>query len=254
MWNHTGSDGGAAGCEGSGCHAFSSSTSVLMSMEITYTDGTPITNNIYIPGRLYTIRLKGTYPGTGYPVFGFQFSGSGVNDGNFVTGPGIHSQVIAPFQLLQHQYPLTTTGTNNRMAEVSFLWQAPPAGSGVVSFYGVVLMGNNDTSPQGDIANTIVRTVYEATTSVEETAGQSPIFLYPNPVEDRLYLTIDNTRESIYTVQVTTLNGISMVKSTLKTTSGTLPWSLSVAGWPSGMYMLELVSGTSRTVMPFIKH
>lgn len=252
MWNYTGSDGGTPGCEGSGCHTSSTTNNVAVSMDITYTDGTPMQNNIYIPGSNYRITLKGYASGGVYPVFGFQFSAAGNNDGSFVTPTGVHSFVISPHQIIQHEYPWSTTGSSN-YGEVSFYWKAPPAGSGPVSFYAVFMLANNNQSPLGDVANSIVRTVNEPPTSISDMTNAISVVAFPNPVKSKLGLSIETTHLATWQAAIYNFSGQKLLESSLKLGQGKSTQEIQTTHLQSGMYFLHLSDGQSKKVIPFVK-
>lgn len=250
MWNHTGSDGGVAGCEGGGCHAFSTTANVAVYLDIAYLDGTLIGSDIYVPEETYRMTLRGYTSGGIYPVAGFQFSGSGLNDGNFVTTSGITSQVIPPYQILQHEYPLPATGNQ---ASVSFYWQAPPAGSGEVKFYGVMMLANNDQTPHGDVAYSLVRSVREAPTAVRDITKEIRFQLYPMPVSAVLHIEAETDRpEGVFTLQVYDLSGKNIFVSEANSREGRIKTSLSVDGWAAGMYLLQISGHGERGTVPFM--
>jgi hypothetical protein len=83
-----------------------------------------------------------------------------------------------------------------------------------------------------------------ANTSLAEkvaTVQGKPLSFYPNPVQERFALQVDNERSGTYTVQVMTINGRIVKSFQLNKTSGRSVSDINVGGLARGTYLLRVV-------------
>ena len=155
--------GNAVGCfsGGSGCHATTPTSAIAVSIEL---DSAGIATTRYVPNMVYTVKIKGVNNGsTSQPTFGFQLTcikdtlatATPINAGSWITGnlPTYTHYMAAGASYLaniieQSSPTAATTGNGGNGSTYTRLinWQAPAAGTGLVSFWGIINAVNNNGS------------------------------------------------------------------------------------------------------------
>ena len=163
--------GNPTGCMGSSCHASSATSSIGVTVEL---DSAGIAVTSYVPGMVYSVKISGINNGTSsLPMFGFQIgciqgssaTAAAVNAGTWATtGLPTNTQYSAALpgsydvNLIEQSNRIsatTGTGGNGTTYVDSFSWTAPIAGTGTISFWGVLnAVNNNNTNDAGDLWNT----------------------------------------------------------------------------------------------------
>lgn len=228
--SQTGAPGDGSNC--SACHSGAPSTAAGL-----------ITSNIpasgYIPGTTYTITANITEAGIN--KFGFEISPqntSGNLKGTMIVTNTAETQLISSGKYITHKSG-GTAGSSTRTW--SFKWVAPAAGSGAVTFYGAFVLANSNSNASGDqvklssmaVAENLMTTVAETITNAEEWS------VYPNPVNDRLFLKNVNGNYKITNISIFDVNGKLikvMVDDELQT------GCLDVSDLESGAYVLYITS------------
>src|ERR1019366_7481626 len=162
--------GNSAGCSGgNGCHSPSATTAITVALEL---DSAGVATTHYKGGVTYTIKLTGTNTSTtSLPKFGFEVGSvkgstsvvTPVNAGTFATPYPANTHYAAPNQYMvvgvveQSATLAATTGTGGSGTKYveSFTWTAPVAGTGTISFWGVInAVNGNGSSDSGEHWNT----------------------------------------------------------------------------------------------------
>ena len=163
--------GNVTGCKGSGCHSSSATLNIGVTIEL---DSAGIATNRYVPGMSYTVKITGVNNGTTtLPNFGFQLGcikdtlaqATPVNAGTWLTASlpastryAAASAVSYVLNLIEQSASIAaTTGSGGTGTTYSktFNWQAPAAGTGYISFWGIInAVNGNGGSDGSDLWNT----------------------------------------------------------------------------------------------------
>jgi len=149
--NRTGSQGGAANCNGGGCHG-PNVTTTIVSLIVTDAAGAAVTS--YVPGTIYNVTLHGHNTASAVCTkFGFQVSAtlsSLEQAGSFTALSGSNTRAVSlsGLQIIEHKNPLSDSADNYSVAH--FTWTAPAAGSGSVTFYSIINAVGGDGDDEGD--------------------------------------------------------------------------------------------------------
>lgn len=271
-YNATGSETGLGninGCKASGCHGTTATPGITLALEL---DSNGVPQTYYMPGGVYTIKVKGTNTTTTtYPKFGFQVScikGSSavstpVNAGTMQsTGLPTNVRFTAPTvnfvcSLVEHSNPMPATtlgGGTGGTYVTSFNWIAPVAGTGTVSIWAALLASNDNTLETGDVWNTTKIIINEGIGTLGTHAPQAEISLkaYPNPVTDHVTLQVVNGAAGDYNVNVLDMMGRS-VASKIITVNGTSETNISTGNWAPGTYHVVVTKDGSQKVITVVK-
>ncbi len=161
-----------AGCYsgGNGCHSTSAHATIAVSIEL---DSAGIATTRYVPGMAYTVTIKGINNGTTtQKAFGFQMGciqdtisqASPVNEGTWITAnlpvsthymAASTSYAVNLVEQSASTFSTTGTGGNGTTYVKTFSWIAPAAGTGYISFWGVLNAVNADgNASSADLWNT----------------------------------------------------------------------------------------------------
>lgn len=249
--NCTGSNGSTGTCSSVNCHFSSGINDLNLSIIVSdASNGNVVTS--YVPDEYYKITLKGTHGAGGvFAAYGLQFTTGQAVDGAFTLfGNSLKSQVIAPYQYIEHRAPIAPV---NNGCEVYFQWKAPPAGTGDITFYCTMLAANGDHFVNGDIDKNTSLTLLEGATSVADIDAITNIALYPNPAKDNMTLMMETTVYGDYSYSIYNLSGQKMLSKTGNIQMGKTNESFDVASLNAGMYIMEISKDGHSKVLPFMK-
>jgi hypothetical protein len=269
-WDCSGGESGftsPTGCNsGGGCHASSATAGIRVVLELD-SAGIPVTG--YWPGQAYTVKLTGTNTtASALPGFGFQVTATaGTTElatpttvgtwgtapaSTHVAAPSAGNYVLSVFEQGSVLSPASGTGATGSIYRDSISWTAPVAGTGSISLWAALnAVNNNGGADAGDLWNVAhivitedtVATTNTGVATVSQTDGLS---VYPNPVNDILYLQWINTQSGTYTVSV--YNTVGQLMQTLAN-----PHSISTTDWPSGVYLLNIQKDGANQVFRILK-
>jgi len=249
--------GNPVGCA-AGCHTLGTTTTVAIELD---SMGTPTTH--YKGGLMYTVKITGTNTSTtSLPKFGFQLgsikgsvsSVTPINAGTWTapypTGTAYRAPSAGNFVvgLVEQTSSLTaTTGTGGAGTTYvkTFNWTAPAAGTGTVSFWGVVNAVNADASNSGDKYNTNHKVINEWPLSIGiaelSSAGNFNFSLFPNPATSQINLTYHLEKQSAVVVSIHDLAG----KQLLELKNGTMEageqnFTANISNLIKGIYFITL--------------
>jgi hypothetical protein len=254
--NRSGSNGSPS-CAASNCHGPESSS---LALTLTLTDDATsmaVTNGKYIPGHTYTVSLLGVYSGTAtYTHLGFQ--ASVVNATNATSGTlGTAVPNTATFNttgninVIEHTTPLAKTGSQFL---TSFKWTAPVAGNGDARIYARMLANNDNGDATDDTPNSIMSTFNEtlATTAIHDVSKENQFSVYPNPAQDNINIKLNQLTAGKYNVNVTTIDGKSIMHSKADLSGGTM--NLNISSLSKGVYLLNVQNETGNQTVRFVKN
>jgi hypothetical protein len=224
---NTGSPADKQTCAHSGCHSGSASTvsTGILSSSV------PTVG--YKPGATYNVMVSQT--GTGRK--GFQVSPqttAGLLQGSLIAGSG--SKIVST------KYITHNASNSSNPCTWNFKWVAPAAGTGDVTFYGVVVLGTTSTKK-----TTLL--VHEAST-VQGVSNEAnaKISLYPNPAIDQ--------------IQIKLADHLTTGKAMIFDENGELiqtenfdsnEFSMDVQSIPAGNYYLRVTDGQHQYFNHFVK-
>ncbi len=278
QYNCTGAEtglGNLAACGGpSGCHTGSLTPGLTLALEL---DSAGSATTHYKGGMTYTVKITGTNTtATTLPVFGFQVTcikgttsvTTPVNAGTFVsTGlPGNlqYTPAMATFfacNLLEHKFPIPATtggGATGSTYVQSFQWTAPAAGTGTVSFWGIMNAAIGDTahSSSSDISNStkINITEWPSTTAIAaELLRSISLSAFPNPMINTLNLKLDNTLPGSYSVQVFDITGRMVTTENIMVIGTNHVSTINTANWLPGAYHVIVEKDGVRKTLQVVK-
>lgn len=265
LTNATGSNGGAVGCGGGGCHSSGPSSTVTSTTIIVDSAGTPVTT--YRPGVTYRVSLAaGTAATSGLTKFGFQLSSSkaasAVQAGTWVASTVPVSSTISnmgAFSVVRHTAPKDDSVILAGAAfvyPVSLNWTAPAAGTGDVKFFGVINAVNGDGSAgPSDLWNSANTTITEFIdhTAVNDVTTKVAINAFPNPVTSSFTLQLSNAKAGTYNVQVLDMTGKVVVKQSLEVSGSTSASTINLSTFAAGRYHVIVEKDGVRTVKAVVK-
>lgn len=263
--NRTGSAGTTAGCYNSagGCHGMNNAATTL-SIGL-FTGNTPVT--AYVPGQTYRVVLAAVNT-SGRPKFGFQVScvkttATSQQAGSLSASASQNITVqtnVSPgnLQLVEHNTPHTGTaiaGTANVGDTVSFNWTAPGAGTGKVTFYGVLNAVNaNNGADVNDQPNVDTLQVDE---SLSQSVGRKRSFIsvktFPNPATNILNVDLSETGIGIYHFEIFDFGGRKVATKNVTTSGPTKIYPLQIGMLPKGCYVLVVSKDGILEAVPFRK-
>jgi hypothetical protein len=213
-----------------------------------------ITSNIpvtgYIPGQTYSVTA--TISDATSVKFGFEISPQRTNGA--LTGTMILTETTRTKfvfgtgnKYITHQ----TAGTSapGHTATWTFNWTAPAAGTGSFTFYGAFNISNSNGFASGDrVVLSTLPITEDITAGMETLANGGSFTAYPNPVSDKLVVTLQNQKQNT-SVQLCDITG-SIVKSIAV---GELFNELNLSDLRSGVYFLHLTSGDAQFTKRIVK-
>ena len=279
-WDCTGGEtglGNAAGCaSGGGCHSTSATAGIVVSLELD-SAGVPVTG--YKAGLTYKVTIRGVNTtSSSLPRFGFQvaaFKGSTaqttpVNAGTFQsTGlpASVHYQTpVNPTytvaNIVEHSNTIIAdsgTGGTGTLYKESFNWVAPAAGTGTVSFWGIINAVNfNGSADGGDLWNTQTLIVSEDTATVvvngvSQLEGNMELNVYPNPATDHLQVELSNAITGTYELSVFDAAGREIAKQNEQVSAISSTVEVNTSNWSSGIYFVKLSKDGVQKVVKIVK-
>lgn len=235
------------------CHA---GNLITASLDITVFDSSlaPVTQ--YVPGQLYTARVKINATGTNLKGYGFQMIAlrdmgntdldgfSDINPNNYKIATITNGRTYAE---------------HDNVSDSSYFdvrWTAPPAGTGPITFYAAgngVNKDNNSGSKDGSAANMLH--LQEDTSGVSASGtllfGKIALSISPNPLtgDIPLLLTFSALKAVPYQIMVRDFSGNLVWNDTRRFSAGKVSLALPSGSWPSGIYNISLsASGVRQNV------
>ncbi len=215
----------------------------------------------YIPGKTYTISISVSKPGmrrAGFQCIALQDDNDKISPGLFTLTDESRTQLLdknAPHSggcfeedrvWIEHTYA-GNSSNDSGISRWSYHWKAPANGVGSITFYLAALEANNDLTESGDHVYTLKKTITGLPVGIREVEAKEVFNIYPTPVTDELYLTLNNTipkELKLYTatgklIRVWYPDGMQIQQQTIK---------LSTADIPSGIYLLSVTTGSATSV------
>lgn len=247
--NRTGGPGSSGNtCVASGCHsAAAGNTHVTVTLKDEVT-GDEITDGKYIPLRTYNVEVMVHNNNTSH--FGFQAEVLDANDNNIGAinaGPGQRTGTAGGKKIVEHNAPISGMVT-------TFKWTSPAAGGGTATFYVMGNAVNNDGLSTGDEPSApFSESFTENNTSVASVDKNIDILAYPNPVTDRLKLTLDNATKGNYIINAYSINGTKLYEDKVQINGTKYETSLQTDKWSTGIYYVQIIKDGLKHVITVVK-
>jgi hypothetical protein len=241
-----GSNGTCSACHGGG--AGTTTAAIALKEKATGTAA----NGVYKPGMVYTVTISGNNSNLAF--FGFQVTAvkGTAQAGTFSNmGPDKHIANISGLQLVEHSTSLAKT---NGQYEASFDWTAPAAGTGTVTFNGIINGVNKDNNTGGDRASSIVslNLTEQSATGIAEATYWKRLKVFPQPAVHTLHISNEGIREGDYILTVYDLNGKALWQSKYRTQNNRMLTEVPLQQLAAGTYFLN-IKGESQVTRMFIK-
>lgn len=206
-----------------------------------------ITTNIpssgYVPGTTYTITANVTY--SGKTRFGFEVTpqnSAGTQKGAIIITDAINTKIVNTKYVTHTSAGNTGSGSRSW----SFNWTAPATGSGTVTFYGVLLVGNNNNSDTGDLTYKTTYSVAEAVASgVNELEANTNALTVIN-LSNALHISYNAQSAAPSNVELYNLNGTLVGSSSFdKQNAGKVVLNFDLnQNLSTGIYIVKVQQGT----------
>lgn len=251
--NRTGVIAGQNNCSSGGCHSGGNFTNAGLSVSLVGSSGPTTT---WKPDSVYTVAIAGI---TTAPKYGFQLTSAWNNEGTNVpagifsgASAGTHVTPLGGYSIFEHGEALTPSTAGAIIQTAT--WTAPSASTvDTVDFYLTVNNVNDNNGTPGDNSNNIKMSFGKNTTSVATLNADIKIAAYPNPVTDKLNITLDNAGNGIYTIRVFDAMGKTVVNQ-MANVKGSYSTSINTASWANGMYHVQLQKDGAQRTIAVMKH
>ncbi|MBL7713385.1 MAG: T9SS type A sorting domain-containing protein [Chitinophagaceae bacterium] len=243
--NRTGAAGSTANCSTGGCHsASSSSTTAVIEMADPASPSVKVTK--YIPGKTYLMTIRGIST-PAKPKFGFQVAATKSDNSNAgtltATAASTGTHAISGINIIEHRAALAASPSAGNYT-VNFNWTAPVAGSGTITFYGIINAVDGTGTTANDLPSNGTTAAFseDLTSSVGTIGTVMATNVYPNPCTDMLHIEARGNMR----VSVSDLGGRQLINTTAQK-------DIDVSGLQPGSYIIRLDNGTEQQVSMFIK-
>ena len=231
-------------CAKSGCH---SGSAIVNDSKFTITlDGQPLAGFSYVPGTTYAMNVVVDNGGTS-PIYGFQLCA--LKAGNATAGTlavtNISNTKVSTLSGIQYMGHNAANANNNW----TFNWTAPAAGTGNVTFYYSGVSGNGNNSDSGDMIYKSSATISELVSAVNEWNNVQQLQVYPNPVQDRLYVSWEQVETEDLRIHILSAEGKVCLSEKVQGAQA----AISVAGLSTGIYFLQMTNGKDSRIQKWVK-
>ncbi len=216
---------GESGLNCSACHTGSSTFNPQTEFELK--DASETITDRYVPGQVYRLQLR--VKGINSPkTFGFQMV-SLADNGNTDMGKwSLFGEKVKQINLLNRKYLVQSSPKADGRFEVS--WTAPTTDIGPISFYYSGLASNLNGNNSGDATISGKTTISPMSTSSENPAF-SEIKLYPNPVQERLYVKgISQAVLTMYNMRMEKVGHFAVDDESV----------IDISTYPAGIYFIQV--------------
>jgi hypothetical protein len=235
---------GEATCAQAGCHngGIVRRRDSLATFDFFY-----LNNGRYKPNEEITISFRLSKPNA--ILLGFQacsLDSLGRNAGTFaaqeqstqtITGPGPNGQRT----YIEHT--LVGSAANSGRRTWNVLWTAPAPGTGTVTFYAALVVGNTNFQPDGgDSVYVSTFTAPEGPVTSNEVTKSSELKMshFPNPATDKLTLAFEAPKSETYKLTLLNTAGTVVLQSSFAVTQGIQTKEVNLGQLSAGTYMMHL--------------
>lgn len=251
--NRTGTLGAGTATCASGCHTGGSYTNGTPNFALL--DGANIVTS-WEPGHTYSVAVNGT---SSAPKYGYQLTAAWYNGSTYlpqgtftaVTTTNSHVASLGGYSILEHSMAITVAGNNYMIAGS---WTAPASVSTVdtISFHFTINNVDGTGNQTGDNSNNYVFKYFKNTTSVKELSAKIKLNAYPNPMTDKLNISMEGADKGQYTINVFDVAG-KVVSTQDVNINGSYNTTINTSAWASGMYHVQVKQGAAQKVIAVMK-
>ncbi|MEM1318765.1 MAG: choice-of-anchor V domain-containing protein [Bacteroidota bacterium] len=241
------------------CHGadVNSLISVDLAIEVKDGEGNSIATSGYVPGETYDVTVTITAT-SGVPAgYGFQIvalaaelNQNGDQAGSWAN-PATNVQIATAANTGRSYAEHNGLSTSN---EFNFQWVAPAGGTGTVTLYscGNGVNDNQSTTGDGAACGTLVLSE-DTSSSISELEQQVDLTLFPNPVQDQLFLNINSQISGNYQLNIVDQRGRMLHAESLRLRSGESRFEVNIPPLHSGYYFLQVKGEKGSLSRPMIK-
>lgn len=240
--------GGNKTCSKSGCHA--GATDIILSGIIS----SNIPGAGYTGGNTYTITAN--FVRAGHTRYGFEATAQNASGVKLGTLANLSSNTQLVFGTAGKYISHTNTGVTGSGSKTwNFLWTAPAAGLGPVTFYGAFNATNANGNSIGDSVFKSTLVVTEAPASVNDNyTNNFSLSTFPNPTQDNLNIQFTLTNSAPVQIDLFDIKGNNIGNLLSETeNTGEVSKRFNVSSYPQGIYFLRLNVEGDYTFHKFIK-
>ncbi len=251
--NRTGSPGSVGTCGSATCHGAQSATTTGQFFTIVDVTQPSVPVSKYIGGHAYTVTIVGNGPNNNFGFQAVTLNSSNNQVGTVVATDGkTHAGPSPNTSLIEHNQPI---GKVNNAYSVSYTWNAPAAGTGTVTFYGIINSVNNvPGNDAGDIPSlTFNKALQEQAASVASLSENIHITAYPNPVVSQVNLKVEGAELGLYTIKVMDATGRMMHTESMNVTTAKTNVSIPAGNWSAGLYFAQVEKDGAQRMIPIVK-
>lgn len=239
---------GAPGSLGTDCTLCHSSPGAFTNpaIAIAVTDGNGNAVTSYMPGQTYNVSFTVTSDGSpaGYGMQAVALDASNANIGDFTGTTTNNTQLVTignGREIIEHQGRSSTgvfTGT----------WEAPAAGSGAVTIYGIGMAVNGGGTSGDNTSSTSQFTLSEdVASSLNKVADQAiDVAVFPMPNQG-VFQVINQGKQAETTLQLVDLQGRILHSNQVILGQGET-YNVNEPNLPAGIYLLHVQQGAEQRV------
>ncbi len=242
-----GTNGNCSACHSGG----SGTTTAAIALKVKATGA--VVSGKYVPGTVYTVTISGNNSNLAF--FGFQVTATkgSVQAGAFSNmGSDKHIANISGLQVVEHS---TSLAKVNGAYEASFDWTAPAAGTGTVTFNGIINGVNHDNNTSGDRSSDPVtlNLTEDGPTAIADLSYWKNLKLFPVPATELLRISSEGMEAGSYTFQVYDLNGKALWYNTYNVKNDLLHMEIPLKGFAASTYFLVIKGKGQQATRAFSK-
>lgn len=235
------------------CHTGSAITSTTV---VSVRDSAGNAVSQYVPGQVYTARVKINATGANLKGYGFQMIALR-DQGN--------TDLDGFSDLNPNNYKIATTTPNQRtyaehdqISDSSYFdvrWTAPVAGTGAVTFYAAGNGVNKNTFDTGDGASWASLHLTESVASAtgEVVRAIAELQVTPNPLAKSGVLRVSLQQGGRYRLSAVDLQGRVVWEESRELPAGESSVDIFTRDWPAGVYVIGLSDGAARAGVKVLK-
>ncbi len=258
-WGNTGAPGDETLSNGQSrtcvtCHNTSSAVQVTLAIEIKDEMGNSITDNGYVPGEIYDVKVSinaavGTPAGYGFQMLALNAE-EGVDAAEVSTWTNLGSNVKSSFASNTNRTYVEHNGMSTTN-EFMMKWMAPADLSGPVTFYAAGNGVNDNRSTTGDGAAVKRLTITQDITSSTQGLQHRELSVFPNPAKNELFL--ETRSVGSYELSIYDLSGRLMHQGKIDLGGQGMISQIDLSQLSSGTYFLQIFNDQEQLTKRIIK-
>jgi Secretion system C-terminal sorting domain len=259
---NSGLPSGGISCGNSYCHGgIAGADATRLNIQVLDANGNAMST--YVPGSVYTVRIKAhTYNSTraGFQCVASNFfgtTGAGTVVNNIMPANINVATYAAPALSTAEYVTHTVAGTTavnvfaNGYTTWEYNWTAPATNIGAINFACAVNITNNSSTPQGDSAFNGVLTLQAPTGTTSLKNIITTLQCYPNPCTTNI--TIASTQNFEINTKIAIVNTAGIIVKSFVVPNISNSINVDVANIPVGLYSVILGNATQQATYYIVK-